>query len=559
LSVAINESSIGLIGGKTPTNGAYAAFVFPDSTFQAVSGLPPDGSINSVAINELRAGIIGGVNGHNAYAALVFPGASPQPLIGLPEGTINSVAINQFNQGLIGGIIMPSRIPYAAVISSSGQVIPLTLSIPKGNIISVAINSFFLSELPTQGLKGNNLIFANYINANAPQDVFYFIPALVAGSYAQALESAAPTRNAISFNTVMQNTFYLTTALSTHLRTEHFFPMRAPDRSSKKSTAALELEEDKGELLAGRCFPESGQSKKKCLENGKENMSCTLNPITIWFDAIGALAYQDAQHETPSFTPSTGGGSLAFDARLMKELIVGGGSAYLYTHVHEKHGAGNCHINQEDLFIYASWAPSHFYLDLALWGGMFQTHQTREIHMTGFAFTAHSKPHGWQLIPHLELGWLGKAYSSQKCEITWNLLGMADWANAWQKKYSEKGAGPFNIQQNSHHGSLLRTEAGLRFTETLFFKCWNLIFQEKGSYVNIQSFNAGKVHAFLLGSPGSFTVETLTNSQNLGAVLLAVTGSPYKSSFPATTLFYQGEFGSKYQSNQLTIELAWNF
>jgi uncharacterized protein with beta-barrel porin domain len=162
-------------------------------------------------------------------------------------------------------------------------------------------------------------------------------------------------------------------------------------------------------------------------------------------------------------------------------------------------------------------------------------------------------------VPHVELGYITETHRTQKREITWNPFGMLDWANAWQEKYREKGSGPFNAEQKSHHASLLRTEIGLRVSETLFFQKWNLIFQEKGSYVNTQSFGAGKVQGFLVGSPGTFTLETLTDAQNLGVAQLLITAAPFKACYPTSTLFYQGEFGTHYQSHQLNLELAWNF
>jgi uncharacterized protein with beta-barrel porin domain len=419
---------------------------------------------------------------------------------------------------------------------------------------------FLLSQIPTQGLTDNNLRFANYMNANAAQDVFYFVPALVEGMLDQALESAAPTRNAISFNTVLQNSFYFTTALSTHIRDQRYMHSRPLPNPSNRSTAQLETtEETEEELLASRCFPNTKTEDQKCWAKTKKECPLKPAPFTVWLEAIGAIAFQDSQHQTPGFTPSTLGGNLGFDAKIANEITIGGGATYLYTHIHEKQDAGSAHINQEDLFLYASWDPKHFYVDLGLWGGLFQTHQNRHIHMPGFSFHSLSKPKGWQLVPHLELGWIGLARRTQGSEITWNLLGMLDWAHAWQRKYKEKGSGPFNVQQNSHHGSLLRTEAGLRFSETLFFPTWNLIFQEKGSYVNVQSFNAGKVHAFIVGSPGSFTLETLNNAQNLGVVQFLMTGASFKKGRPTGTLFYQGEFGSSYQSHQIGLEFAMSF
>ncbi len=81
------------------------------------------------------------------------------------------------------------------------------------------------------------------------------------------------------------------------------------------------------------------------------------------------------------------------------------GLSYLYTHIHEQEGAGHSNINQENLFFYASWDNRTFYVDGALWEGLFQTSQFRNIRMTGFNATAESQPRGWQLTPHFETGY----------------------------------------------------------------------------------------------------------------------------------------------------------
>ena len=136
---------------------------------------------------------------------------------------------------------------------------------------------------------------------------------------------------------------------------------------------------------------------------------------------------------------------------------------------------------------------------------------------------------------------------------------MVDWANAWQGSFKEKGTSPFNVGQKPQHSSLLRSEVSLRMYETVFFDAWDLIFQEKAGYVNVHSFGAGKVNAFLVGSPGTFTVTTLTGSQNLGVAEFAMIFAPHASGYPTGTIFYQGEFGSKYQSHQVALEVAWRF
>ncbi len=555
-SVSLNDLGYGLVGGQNGSD-PYAALLSPISSPTLVSLGVTNGTINSVAINEFNQGLVGGTqNTNEAYAALISPSgiATALDLSSLGTSTINSVAMNEYGQGLIGGQSNTTA-GYAALISSSGTVIPLSLGLANGVIESVSLG--MLSYIPTDGLKGNNLIFADYINEYAPENAFYFVPAVLDGSLEAALESAAPTRNAASLYTAINNSFYLTTNLSTHLCAQRFIHRRKYEPPVKSSIFS-KTEEIKSEdelLTSFNILSKGKKNDQKCDPNDEEK-----HPYTIWFDVIGVLAYQRSQKQTPGFNPFVGGGILAFDSKVSETARLGLGVTYLYSHVHEKKGAGHSNINQEDVFVYASWTGKNFYLDLAGWGGLVQIDQTRNIDMTGFTFKSSSHPDGWQALPHLEIGFnTNRAKSTQDTVLIFNPFAMCDWSNAWQSSYKEHGSGPFNAGQKYRYGSLLRTEAGIRLYTTLFFNSWNLTIQEKGSYVNIQSFNPGKINAYLVGFPGSFTVQTLTSNQNLGVGQFAFIFDPIKPLYPKIMAFYQGEFGSKFQSHQMTLEFFLTF
>jgi hypothetical protein len=564
-SVAIAPSGAAIIGGQQESNLPYVALISPAGATIALTGpaLPSGtGMINSVAIAPSGAAIIGGMdNGGSPYAALVSSTGMTTLLTGpaLPQGLgeIFSVAIAPSGIAIIGGQDNNTD-PYVAIVSSTGMTLALTgPAFPQGggSILSTAIILSLL--VPTTSLSGNNLIYANYINEFASQNVFFFIPSILDGTYASALESAAPTRNAISMYTASNNLFNLTTSFSIHIRDQ--WASRIRNREEKtvqtsEASASIQINDWKSDnnLLASQTYPNSEREQKD--ELNKKDKS----PYTIWFDTVGLLAYQKAQQQTPAFNPSTIGGILAFDAMIGENSQVGGGAAYLFTHIHEKQGAGQSNINQEDVFVYASWDNQRFYIDGMILAGPVQISQARKIQMTGFNFQSSSKPNGWQLIPHLELGW-NQNHLYQAFDFSLNLFAMLDWANAWQGRYKEKGDGPFNIEQKAHYASLLRTEVGLRIYETIFFEQGNLIFQEKASYVNTQSFGMGKVNAFLVGFPGLFTVETLSSAQNLGVGQFAMMFQPKNGCYPSSTVFYQGEFGVQYQSHQVNLEFAWCF
>lgn len=148
-SVAMNSSSTSLIGaqiGSAPN--PYAAFVASDGTLTELltasdPNFPSIGFLSTVALNNSKNGLIGGVNrdvGFFAYAAFVNPdGTLTNIPLSLGDGSqVNRVAINNSGVGIIGGTNIISSTPYAAYAASPSSPfagLPVT-----GEIDSVAIN-----------------------------------------------------------------------------------------------------------------------------------------------------------------------------------------------------------------------------------------------------------------------------------------------------------------------------------------------------------------------------------------------------------------------------------
>lgn len=557
-SVAIDEAGISLIGGFFATNALYASLVTPQGLLQALSGdpLPALGVINSVDRNLCGYGIIGGhdESALAAYAAFVDPLGAVSQIAGLPQGamaTINNVSINAWGTALIGGT--PDGVNgYAAFVYPGGVIQPLPVV---SGIGSISIRNF----VPSTNLKGNNQIFAQFINDMTPEKACLFIPSLAAGKFEEALMSASPQRNAISLFAADNNLFLLSHTLSVHLRDHRHFRYHPYLRQGEQNALAKQ-NLDKISLIAQLEKKEPMADEDFC--KPQEPVCMPLDrPFTLWSGAIGAQITQKEQHETPGFDPTVGGFILGLEKAFGEINQAGGGIAYLFTHVHEKEGAGFSNINQELLFLYASWANRYVYIDSALWAGIFQARQVRDIHLTGYHFRAESDLDGFQLSPHIELGYdkEKQIHGNQGWELILDPFAMADWVNAWQEQYEETGDGPFNIKEKGRYSSFLRAEAGLRFYEVIMWKSWYLTCLEKGSYVCKQPFHLGKVNAFLVGAPGSFTVETLSDTEHLGLIELAMMFEPANQRYPYGSISYQGEFGSSYQSNQLTLEVSWDF
>jgi uncharacterized protein with beta-barrel porin domain len=561
-SVAINNSGTSIIGGVDNTTGApYAALVDASGELTpSLSGtpLPTLGIINSVDINStIDYAILGGKDSSNpsAYAAFVTASGAVHPISGLPTGssaTINSVSINAWGVALLGGTSDGTDAYVALATPWSGLVeIPTNAS---HVIDSVSIRNYFpfggaLSKLLGQRrtITGNDLIFARYITNEAPQKIPYFLPSLFTGTLADALQNAAPTRNALSLFAVNNNLFFLSNSLSMY------------SRNRSHSTKPVDPSSSNSALMAWNFAPFAKKGKRLCPPATPPEEK--KRPFTLWLEPIGAVVWQQEQNQTVGFQPSVVGGILGLERSIGSTAQVGGGVAYTFTHIHEESNSGFSNINQEYLFLYGGWSQWNFYIDAAVWGGLFQTDQVRLIHMTRFDFRSSSSPHGTQVSPHLEVGYnLARTWGSRnQFTAIVDPFAMIDWPNSWQERFTETGDGPFNATQKANHSSFLRVESGLRFYETFRFQAWVLTLEEKGSYVYRHPYHFGSVEAFLVGSPGSFTLETLNSTQSLGAVEVSCCFEPMCPAYPYGSVGYQGELGAKYQSHQLTLEIGWKF
>ena len=132
---------------------------------------------------------------------------------------------------------------------------------------------------------------------------------------------------------------------------------------------------------------------------------------------------------------------------------------------------------------------------------------------------------------------------------------MVDYVGCWEHSAKESGVTPLNFGQRGRYCSLLRSEAGFRLQEVLSYCSGTVTFMEKGSYAYQKAFHTGRINAFLIGSPGSFTVTTLTTAQNMGVGECEVLFEPKNKSCYAS-LSLHSEIGSKYQSYQGMIQIG---
>jgi outer membrane autotransporter protein len=549
LTVALSNSGTGLL-----TNYGYAALVSPSGTVTQLT-LASNPTLISCAINDTGLGIIGGDTGNPMYAAFVSPAGVVTPISGLPNsGTVNSVAINSDGNALVAGatydaLFRPSL--YATLVMADGTLIPLN-NPQSGDISSAGISIFSLSpspspspftidSIPTDNLVGGNFALATYLNYVAPARAFYFVPSVASGTLPQALQSVSPTRHVADLFAASTNSFHVSNVFNQRMEDIRQF------RKQRDAESASAISARESQNLF--CSLSPTPTAKKSAATLKEE-----RPYHIWTQGVGVTAHQKATSQSFGFRPSTVGFLLGIDRHISHNSTYGVGTAYTHTYVHQEQKSGHSRIDQEYLFIYGIWNYNKFYADAALWGGHCQIHNVRNMHMQSFRFQATSRPKSWQFSPHLELGY-EQGYKITKFEP----FAMFDWTNNWQEYYEEKGSSPFNFGQKEHYSSILRSELGLRLYETITFPTWRLIFQEKGSWVNLTSAHMNSVTAFLVGSPESFTVRTPASAKNLGSVAGKAFFEPRNPKYPYGVIAYQGELAKSYQSHELSLSLGLSF
>ncbi len=388
----------------------------------------------------------------------------------------------------------------------------------------------YILAIPTQGLQGNSLVVANYLNAGAPPSSgFTSLAALFGNELTRALKSVSPARNAFGTYITAQTAFSLSHLVSSHLDGFRF--------SGKESSEDRFL----SALTADRGVPSVKSKGPK-------------NKFSGWISGFGEFARGAASLQNPSFNFISEAVLAGFDYRGENRGLAGGSVGIAHTHYNEDNQAGHGNINYAFGSLYGNYFIGDFYLSPAVWGLFNKIDNTRNISFPGFSEKAHADIFAWQLVPHLEIGY--------DVEFSWGDMipfTSADWAISWQRGYQEQGAFPFNAKQKAKSSSMVRSEIGLKFCEK-WDTSWGAFFlTEKGSYIFEKPFGIGTVNTSFVGSPNSFTVVAVNKTLNLGSVGLNCIAAIGKEKPVKVDLGCEGEFGSNYWSSKLNVMVSKDF
>lgn len=549
---AMGPSDLALRDATTAITVGSGNYLFiVDLSTGAAASIKVSGASNldSVVLKDRNTAIVSDAYLNNLWSVDLTTGAAtkitPTPITPIITGSLSGVAMKDINTALSTDTVSNYLFSVDTRTGSFFQITPTSVS---GALFT---GLAAVPRISTGNLTGNNLRFANYLNQNAPFPTinFFFLQTNINA----ALKSAIPTRNAIG--TFISQTTQLSIAQAVN---NHLYQDRRIHHNTWKAANEVALSQKSDHLIAG-CF-----NRKVMDLPPKKTVPCRdTTTYSPWFGVMGAFANEHAQQQTPPFGATSGGLIAACDYRgFSLPRLVGAGATYAHTYIHEKDGFGHAHVDQGSIAAYGTLTACRWYFDLALWGGYYHIFNLRKISLEGYYGRAKSKTHGWQTTPHFEVGY--DVFEPQCC-INSNWFGiepflMADWVSSWEHSLRERGTDGFlDFGQKKRWCSLLRSEAGVRFDETLSDDWGTITIREKASYAYQKAFRTGTLNAFLIGSPGFFQVTTLDGAQNLGVGALEFDFVPYCKKFPYGTISYQGQFGSRYQSHEGMITISMDY
>lgn len=391
--------------------------------------------------------------------------------------------------------------------------------------------------IATEGLTGNILKFANYLNESAPSSSEYAILTTLSGSALyNALNSASPARNAFGSFVTEQTLFSFSRIVNNYLGNQRFL---------KHSNAA--------EISLATFLPEIqklyADNSNQCFAPGNKHA-----PITVWTSGFADFAHEAKESQNPAFNFISEGLLIGFDYESASYNKVGCSLGYAHSQIYDCDHMGGANIPYYCGSLYSSFSLNQFYLQTAFWAVFHQIHRCRNIDYPGVNTKAKGTSNGWQIDPHIEFGY--------DVETSWSTVepyAAIDCAINWEGSFKEHGAGNLNMRQKSHTSYMLQSEAGIRFYQSICKSYGRFGFKEGVSYINRVPFGTGKISTAIVGSSAFVTLQSFTRVQNLGAINIDFFAELGKKHDVLVSLGYEGQFGSSYIFNEVLLNIVKRF
>jgi outer membrane autotransporter protein len=245
-----------------------------------------------------------------------------------------------------------------------------------------------------------------------------------------------------------------------------------------------------------------------------------------------------------------------------KSFLLGTAFGCSRTHMHWQRDAGKGSIDSLYGASYVNGCTSHFFYNTAFLVGWSRYTGYRNIHfipINGDDFptsttTAKHKNNGYQLAAHLDIG--GRFGKRVKVKP---FLG-CDYLYSNEDGYQDTGAGDLNLDVEQSNADLLRGKAGILFSCVFFNKSWINLASEIGfSVIQERRFDGGEYQASFEGSSCVMDVEGLNPNRTLIAPQAKVSLQSAQTPANRLSCSCEGEFGKRYHTSQVILELSVGF
>jgi uncharacterized protein with beta-barrel porin domain len=397
------------------------------------------------------------------------------------------------------------------------------------------------TTIATEGLTGNILKFANYLNESAPASSEYFELTILSGlALNNALNSASPARNAFGPFVTGQTLFSLSRIVNDYLGNQRF--LKHNNATEISSAVFLPEMDNLYAYNSKRCF---APAHKPAHEPA---------PMTVWTSGFADFSHQAKESQNPAFNFISEGLLIGFDYEGISYNRMGCSLGYAHSQIYDQDHMGGANIPYYFGSLYGSFSLNQFYLQTAFWAVFHQIHGHRNIAYPGVDTKAKGTSNGWQIDPHIELG-----YDIKRSWSTIEPYAAFDWAVNWEGSFKEHGAGDLNMRQKSNTSSMLQSEAGVRFYQSICKSYGRFGCREGASYMNRVPFGTGKITTAIVGSSAFVTLQSFTKVQNLGAINIDFFAELGKKQDILVTLGYEGQFGSSYIFNEVLLNILKRF
>ena len=391
---------------------------------------------------------------------------------------------------------------------------------------------FYIPSIPFSGT-GNLAKIANYLNQVGQSAALRPIMALLIGLSPDQLTTAyASLSNA-------RNAFMPWVTGSTALSLNQIMENRCAELRELTHTKPSSPSTEITALMAAQELPQGSVQAAARKDQ----------PYALWAEGLGNFSHQKAQDQNPAFNANTGGGILGADY-YGKNLRLAGSAAYAHSSVKESTHAGYSDIDSYFASFFASGSLYNGYLEAGVSGLYNRYHSNR--HITFPDFNAHAKASfsGWQVVPHLSLG-----YDFLVSDWVIEPFGSADCSILFLDGFSEQGAAPLNMKQPSATSELLQVRGGVRtyFSGSPSWGLW--FFEMTAAYLYKKGWGVGTItNASIVDQPSGFTVTSLDGAQNCFAPRVEFFVRTNNGFF--TSCSYSGEFAEKFMTNSLMAKIG---